>query len=456
MQSSGPFSRGKAGSGRSRAWLINRWGCAVKRAIMVFILLLWVTGAAHGFEYHSYQPITYDDFIKMIVETSTEHGRPSLTMFKGSYRVRLTLKEYPQPLKKEEEGRFTAIPVLPKELLKKEEKKFLYPVPDLQMSLDSIMGRKVSGLFQHYSVYKFKAKVFSKTPETCAITFLWQSILVPSLQKEAKPGQTIDIYAVLLYFNGYDRQGLALVNEFTTDLAPMEIKGFTKAIEANPRDAKAYFLRGIANQEKGEYDQAIADFSKALEINPRDAQVYLKRGGAFGDKKQYDQAIADYTRALEIDPRNTEAYLARGSVYGRKGQPDEAIADFTRALEINPRDWLAYYNLGIAYNRKRQFDQAIVNFNKALEIKPMHVNSLVNRGHAYSEKGQYDLAIADYTKALANAPSSVEAYAGRAKAYLAKKEYDKSWEDVRKVKSFGYKLEPLILQVPQKASGKKE
>jgi tetratricopeptide (TPR) repeat protein len=427
---------------------------SMKRAIMVFIVLLWVLGAAHGFEYHSYQPITYDDFIKLIVETSTEHGRPFLTMFQGAFRVRITLKEYPQPLKKGEEGRFTTIPVFPKELLKKEEKKSLYPTPDLQMSLDSIMGRKVSGLFQHYSVYKFKAKMFSKTPETCAITFLWQDVLVPPLQKEAKPGQTIDIYAFLLYFNGFDRQGLAIVNEFTTDLAPMEIKGYTKAIEANPRDAKAYFLRGIANQEKGEYDQAIADFTKALEINPRDAQVYFKRGGVFDDKKQYDQAIADYTRALEIDPRNTEAYLARGSAYGRKGRPDQAIADFTRAVEINPRDWLAYYNLGIAYNRKRQFDQAIVNFNKALEIKPMSIKSLVNRGHAYRGKGQYDLAIADYTKALATAPGSVEAYAGRGKAYLAKKEYDKSWEDVRKIKSFGYDLEPDFLQALQKASGR--
>jgi tetratricopeptide (TPR) repeat protein len=428
----------------------------VKRAIMVFILLLWVTAPAHGFEYHTYKPITYDDFIKMIVEISTEHGHPELTMFQGAYRVRITLKEYPQPLKKGEEGRFTAIPVVPKELLKKEEKKSLYPVPDLQMSLDNIMGRKVSGLFQHYSVYEFKAKVFSKTPETCAITFLWQSVLVPFLQKEAKPGQTIDIYVVLLYFNGYDRQGLALVNEFRTELAPMEIKGFTKAIEANPRDAKAYFLRGIANQEKGDYAQAIADFAKALEINPRDVQVYLKRAEAYGDKKQYDQAIADCTRVLEIDPRNSEAYLARGSFYGRKGQLDQAIADFTRAVEMNPRDWLAYNYLGYAYSRKRQFDQAIVNFTKALEINPMSVKSLVNRGHAYREKGQYDLAIADYTKALRNAPGSVEAYEGRAKAYLAKKEYDKSWEDVRKVKSFGYTVESDFLQVLQKASGKKD
>jgi tetratricopeptide (TPR) repeat protein len=426
----------------------------MKRAIMVFILLLWATGMAHGFDYHSYQPITYDDFLKMIIDISTEHGRPSLTRFQGSYRVRLTLKEYPQPLKKEEEERFTNIPVIPKEQLEKAGEKSLQPAPDLRMSLDSIMGRKVSGLFQHYSVYEFKAKMFAKESETCAITFLWQSSLVPLLRKEAKLGQTIDIYAVLLYFNAYDRHGLALVNEFTTKLAPMEIKEYTKAIEANPRDAKAYFLRGQAYSEKGQYDQAIADFTRALEINPTDTEAYLNRGHAYIDKKQYDRAISDYGKILEIKPRDAEAYVNRGTAYLRKGQPDQAIADYTKALEIDPRNATAYYNLGVTHMKNRQLDQAIVNFDKALEIKPMDMDSLVKRGHSYRQKGQFDLAIADYTKALAIAPGAVEAYYGRAKAYLGKKEYDKAWEDVRKIQSLGVKVEPEFLQALRKASGK--
>jgi tetratricopeptide (TPR) repeat protein len=427
---------------------------AMKQAIKVFILLLWATGMAHGFDYHSYQPITYDDFIKMIVETSTEHKHPLLTMFKGAYRVRLTLKDYPQPLKKGEEERFTDMPVIPKEQLEKAGGKSLQPAPDLRMSLDSIMGRKVSGLFQHYSVYEFKAKMFAKEPATCAITFLWQSTIVPYLRKEAKPGQTIDLYVVLLYFNGYDRQGLALVNEFSTDLAPMEIKGYTKAIEANPRDAKAYFLRGQAYNEKGQYDQAIADFTRVIEINPRDARAYLYRANAYFEKKQYDWAIADFTRTLEIDPRNLLACLNRGISYGRKGQLDQAIADFTKALEIDPRNALSYCKLGITYNLKHQPDQAIANFNKALEIKPTHIDSLVNRGNAYRQKGQFDLAIADYTMALAIAPGSVEAYYGRAKAYFYKKDYDKTWADIKQAQSLGFKPDAEFLQALRKASGK--
>jgi Flp pilus assembly protein TadD len=357
----------------------------MKRAIAVFILLLGVAGTAHGSEYPINQPITYDDFIKMIVELSTEHGIPELTMFAGSYRVRLTLKDYPRPLKNDVKG----------------------------------PGR---GFFRHYSVYEFKAKMFTKTPETCSITFFWKDSLVPYLKKEVKPGQTIDIYAVRLTFNAFDRQGWAMVNEFRTDLPPMDIRDYTKAIEANPKDAKAYFIRGKAHSERGQCDQAIADFTKAIEINPGDAQTYINRGYTYIDKKQYDRAISDYTKALEINPRDAKTCINRGLAYGLKGQHDQAIADFTRAIEIDPKLGLAYYN----------------------------------RATAYRDKGQYDQAIADYTKSLEFRPNEPMVYTGRGKAYLGKKDYAKAWEDVRKVQSLGFEVEPDFLQELQKSSGKQK
>lgn len=149
----------------------------MKRAIMP-LLVFCFAGAAFGFDYHSYKPITYDDFVKVLVETSTEHGTPSLTIFKQAFRIRLTLKDYPQPLKKEDEH-FVA-------------------------GIDALMGRKVSRFFRHYAVYEFKAKMFKQAPETCRIFFVWQDVLVPYLKKEVKPGQAIDIYAVPLTFNGFD------------------------------------------------------------------------------------------------------------------------------------------------------------------------------------------------------------------------------------------------------------
>jgi tetratricopeptide (TPR) repeat protein len=398
----------------------------VKRAIMP-LLVFCLAGAAFGFDYHSYKPITYDDFVKVLVETSTEHGHPLLTIFRQAMRIRLTLKDYPQLMKKEDEHRFAGI--------------------------DALMGRKVGKFYHHYSVQEFKAKMFKQSPETCRIYFLWQDVLVPYLKKEVKPGQTIDIYAIPLTFNGFDCQGLVLVNEFKTDLAPMDVADYTKALEANPRDAKAYYLRGLANSEKGQYDQAIADFTKVLEINPKDAQAYLNRGRAYSDKKQYGRAVSDYSKVIEISPRNEEAYNSRGVAYGKQGQYDQAIADFTKVLEINPRNASAYTNRGFSYESKRQYDQAIGEYTKALEINPKDLDAYFNRGNAYRMKGQNDQAILDYTKALEISPSSAKAYYQRAQAYFSKKEYEKAWEDVKKVQNLGYKIKPEFLQALKKATG---
>lgn len=89
-------------------------------------------------------------------------------------------------------------------------------------------------------------------------------------------------------------------------------------------DAEAYYNRGIAYDNKGEYDRAIADYNKALEINPRHAGAYNNRGLAYYSKGEYDHAIADYNKAIEINPRHAEAYNNRAVAYYYKGEYNKA------------------------------------------------------------------------------------------------------------------------------------
>jgi tetratricopeptide (TPR) repeat protein len=47
------------------------------------------------------------------------------------------------------------------------------------------------------------------------------------------------------------------------------LEAFTRAIELNPRSAKAYYFRGITQYFLSDYSRAIEDFDKAMELDPR-------------------------------------------------------------------------------------------------------------------------------------------------------------------------------------------
>jgi hypothetical protein len=114
--------------------------------------------------------------------------------------------------------------------------------------------------------------------------------------------------------------------------------------------------------------QAISDQTKAFETNPKDAEAYYNRGIAYANTGQHDQAISDYTKALELNPGYAEAYNNRGKAYSSKGQHDQAISDSTKALEMNPRHDKAYNNRGIAYFHKREYEKSWKDVEKAQSL----------------------------------------------------------------------------------------
>ncbi len=62
--------------------------------------------------------------------------------------------------------------------------------------------------------------------------------------------------------------------------------------------------------------------------------AYNNRGIAYDEKGQYDKAISDYTKAIGINPRHVQAYINRGIGYAKKGQGDMACSDLQRACEL--------------------------------------------------------------------------------------------------------------------------
>jgi len=193
-------------------------------------------------------------------------------------------------------------------------------------------------------------------------------------------------------------------------------------------------------------------WNDVLDKYPNVPDAYNGRGLFYYDIKDYDKAISDFNQALIVDENYLKAYYNRGNVYDAIGEYDKAIDDFTRALKLNPRYAKAYNNRGLTYGRIGEHKQAIADFTKALKIDPYYAVAYNNRGLTYGRLGEHRRAVSDFTKALAIAPIYVKAYYNRAIAYYYLKEYDKAWSDVRRLDTFGHRVDPKFLDLLRKAS----
>ena len=92
----------------------------------------------------------------------------------------------------------------------------------------------------------------------------------------------------------------ACANEPAPDVAK-EIEELNKFIQLDPNDAVAYYNRGNAYDELGEYQLAIQDFNKAIQLDPNYALAYHHRGNAYRELGIKGKAYADKMQACYLD-----------------------------------------------------------------------------------------------------------------------------------------------------------
>lgn len=145
---------------------------------------------------------------------------------------------------------------------------------------------------------------------------------------------------------GLLKQGMGARQRGDDDAAIYYLSAAIAAGVLRPNDlATVLASRGVAYDNKGQTDAAIADFTAALELKPDFGDAYIDRGLSWTKKHEYDRAIAEFTQASNVDPAH--AFLAlndRGNAYDEKGDFEKAIADYSESIRLRPDYATAYYN----------------------------------------------------------------------------------------------------------------
>ncbi|GKQ51498.1 tetratricopeptide repeat protein [Bradyrhizobium sp. Ce-3] len=230
----------------------------------------------------------------------------------------------------------------------------------------------------------------------------------------------------------YHQRGFAWSWTSSADRVDRAFKDYSEAIRLDPKAVGSLLNRSHIDNQRHDYDRAIADVNQAFDGGPSDYGKrvgYGERGYAYQAKGDNDRAIADYTDVIRLDADNKAALTARGNAYLAKGDPDRATADYDRVIALDPKYAIAYYNRSLAHRAKGDLDRVIADCSEAIALYPNYRDAYFNRGYANQAKGDFDRAIADYDHMIALDPNDRDALGSRAAAYLSRGDFRRAIAD---------------------------
>jgi tetratricopeptide (TPR) repeat protein len=153
------------------------------------------------------------------------------------------------------------------------------------------------------------------------------------------------------------------------------IEDYDEATRLDPKNAAAFYGRGVAWHDKGEYDKAIKEYTASIRLVPKQGEVLYNRGLAWKEKGEYANAVKDLEEGARLDPKRAQTLIALAWMLATC--PDNAVRAGKRAVELATRaceltQWKnAKYvaALAAAYAEAGDFAKAIESEKKALEDK---------------------------------------------------------------------------------------
>ena len=112
------------------------------------------------------------------------------------------------------------------------------------------------------------------------------------------------------------------------------VRDFDAAIKLNPKNAEAFYNRGLANGKLGKYDAAIDDYGEAIRLNPKDAEAPFNRGLAYMRVDKNDFAARDFTEVIGLQPKHTDAYVYRGLIRIYQGSRERRRRRLPNSLSV--------------------------------------------------------------------------------------------------------------------------
>ena len=214
------------------------------------------------------------------------------------------------------------------------------------------------------------------------------------------------------------------------------LRAYDSAIELDPEDAGIWMGKGDTQSRMGDYNESQKTYENALDLinesleaNPLDARGWFVKGELLDRLYRYDEALESYNRSLEIDPTDKEAWFEKGNTLDtaaafqtqdpeRIRAYEDAIIAYDEALKLDPDYGNAWMGKGYSLSNLAASNDDLVKFNESLKafdkaIKLIPDNDTVNLAFAWEGRA---VALSNIGDALEDAGREDEANASREEA----------------------------------------
>jgi len=127
----------------------------------------------------------------------------------------------------------------------------------------------------------------------------------------------------------------------------------------------------------GKHNEALTLANQAIEKDPTNAVAYFVRGSVLAVTHQSEKAVNDFNQALKLDSGLAEAWQNSGLEHFKLGHINEAIADFDRFISLRPAAAPYHWQRGIAYYYANRFEEGRKQFELHQTVNSNDVENAV-------------------------------------------------------------------------------
>lgn len=236
-----------------------------------------------------------------------------------------------------------------------------------------------------------------------------------SKQARAEPSSPVNSQAYLDYL-----KGRFFWNERSADALHRSVSYFQKAIEEDPRYARAYagladsylVLGGGYLPPHQTYQKGATAAMDALALDGELADAHTSLAYfKFIDEWDWAGADREFREAIRRDPGYATAHHWYALYLSAMNRMPEAINEINKALDIDPLSIVINSNAGAIYYQAGDAERARRQLLKTLELDPNFIPAFGYLGYIYQTTGRYEDALAEYRKAQKHSGDSLS-YAG--------------------------------------------